>query len=167
MATYNARTAAVRVTRFERAFDGDGWWLAFACSDTALFNEVVAALKALPVNWREWMSQAPGGRAWWIADKALPRLWRILPGLAEYVADTAAAHRRDTCSDDMREAFAALHLLPSAPPDVVKAAFRALAKEMHPDVGGDTAATVRVNLAYERALACAEAPARRGRKGAA
>jgi hypothetical protein len=35
--------------------------------------------------------------------------------------------------------FAVLHLLPSAPPEVVDAAFRALAKTFHPDKGGDPA----------------------------
>jgi hypothetical protein len=163
---YDRSAADVRVTRFDRAPD-DGWWLAFACSDTERFAALVAAIRALPPHWREWAPNAPGGHAWWIADEAMSRLLRILPGLAEYAADRATAHCRDTCSDDTHEAFAALHLLPSAPPDVVKAAFRALAKAMHPDVGGDTAAMVRVSLAYERALAWAEAHERSGRKGVA
>ena len=44
--------------------------------------------------------------------------------------------------------YAALHLLPTAPPDVVKAAYRALATINHPDHGGDMVAMQRINTAY-------------------
>ncbi len=43
--------------------------------------------------------------------------------------------------------FAALHLLPSAPPALVEAAFRCLSKELHPDRGGQHEAMVRLNQA--------------------
>jgi DnaJ-class molecular chaperone len=46
------------------------------------------------------------------------------------------------------EPYAALHLLPTAPPDVVKAAYRALATAHHPDKGGDMVAMQRINRAY-------------------
>lgn len=45
--------------------------------------------------------------------------------------------------------YTELHLLPSAPPELVQAAYRVLAKTMHPDCGGDTASMQRVNAAYE------------------
>jgi hypothetical protein len=45
-------------------------------------------------------------------------------------------------------AYAALHLLPSAPPEVINAAYRALAKQVHPDSGGDTAKMQEINAAY-------------------
>jgi hypothetical protein len=44
--------------------------------------------------------------------------------------------------------YVALHLLPTAPPDVVKAAYRALATINHPDHGGDVVAMQQINLAY-------------------
>lgn len=47
------------------------------------------------------------------------------------------------------DAYAALHLLPSAPPDLVQAAYRVIAKQAHPDRGGSTEAMQRVNAAYE------------------
>jgi DnaJ-class molecular chaperone len=44
--------------------------------------------------------------------------------------------------------YAILHLLPSAPPELVAAAFRCLAKLHHPDVGGDAAAMRRLTDAH-------------------
>ncbi len=48
------------------------------------------------------------------------------------------------------DAFRELHLLPSAPASVVRAAYKALATEVHPDKpGGDTETMARVNSAFE------------------
>jgi len=49
--------------------------------------------------------------------------------------------------------YQTLHLLPSAPPEVVKAAYRALAVLNHPDKGGDEEQMKRLNEAYGRLLA--------------
>ncbi len=49
--------------------------------------------------------------------------------------------------------YVTLHLLPSAPPEVVKAAYRALAMKHHPDKGGDTATMQTINDAYRRLAA--------------
>ena len=43
--------------------------------------------------------------------------------------------------------FAILHLLPSAPPALVEAAFRCLSKELHPDLGGAHEGMVALNRA--------------------
>jgi hypothetical protein len=45
-------------------------------------------------------------------------------------------------------AYAELHLLPTAPPAVVKAAFRVLTLISHPDRGGSNDAQRRLNAAY-------------------
>ncbi len=55
--------------------------------------------------------------------------------------------RHDGAGSDIARAYAALHLLPTAPPEVVQAAHRALVKLHHPDAGGDHAAAVAVNQA--------------------
>ncbi len=49
--------------------------------------------------------------------------------------------------------YTALHLLPSAPAELVKAAYRTLAQIHHPDRGGDTEAMQRINDAYRRLAA--------------
>jgi hypothetical protein len=45
--------------------------------------------------------------------------------------------------------YQALHLLPSAPPELVKVAYRCLAQIHHPDKGGDTATMQRINDAFK------------------
>jgi curved DNA-binding protein CbpA len=49
--------------------------------------------------------------------------------------------------------YVTLHLLPSAPPEVVKAAYKALAVLNHPDKGGETEVMQRINDAYRRLAA--------------
>ena len=49
------------------------------------------------------------------------------------------------------DAYATLYLVPGAPPQIVKAAYRELAKLHHPDTsGGETTKMQRLNEAYER-----------------
>lgn len=45
--------------------------------------------------------------------------------------------------------YAALHLLPSAPPELIKAAYRRLAQIHHPDAGGTHERMVEINRAFE------------------
>ena len=45
--------------------------------------------------------------------------------------------------------FTALYLLPSAPPEVVRAAHKALAQMHHPDKGGDLRVMQVVNAAFD------------------
>src|SRR6266508_2478961 len=47
------------------------------------------------------------------------------------------------------DAFRALHLLDSAPTEVIKAAYKALALLHHPDAGGSQEHMTALNLAYE------------------
>jgi len=55
--------------------------------------------------------------------------------------------------------FATLHLLPSAPAFLVDTVYKALARQHHPDAGGDPERMKAVNLAYEAI--------RSGKRGAA
>lgn len=45
-------------------------------------------------------------------------------------------------------AYAVLGVAPTAPREVVEAAYRALAKKYHPDTGGDHRRMVEINTAY-------------------
>ncbi len=54
-----------------------------------------------------------------------------------------------TVSDPDSE-YLTLFVIPAAPPEVVKAAYRALSKLYHPDRGGDGAAMQRINEAYSQ-----------------
>ena len=54
---------------------------------------------------------------------------------------------QDAPCASLASAYGVLHLLPSAPPEVVTAAYRALATLHHPDRGGDATAMVQINQA--------------------
>lgn len=47
------------------------------------------------------------------------------------------------------DAWAVLHLRPTAPPELVDAAYRCLARLHHPDAGGDTVTMQRINGAVD------------------
>jgi hypothetical protein len=49
--------------------------------------------------------------------------------------------------------YALLHLIPGAPIEVVKAAYRAVALKAHPDTGGSDAQMKVINAAYEKLMA--------------
>jgi len=68
---------------------------------------------------------------------------------------------------DVRDALALLHVLPTANPELVKAAYRIASKTTHPDHGGSHAAMVELNRAYPTALEWVERRAGIGRAGAA
>jgi DnaJ-domain-containing protein 1 len=53
-------------------------------------------------------------------------------------------------SKGLDDPYAVLWLRPGAPPELVKAAYRTLAVQHHPDRGGDTAMMQAINAAYEQ-----------------
>lgn len=53
----------------------------------------------------------------------------------------------------LEDPYAVLHLLPSAPVEVARAAYRVLALKAHPDHGGDPGEMQRLNRAIEAILA--------------
>jgi len=67
-------------------------------------------------------------------------------GLEPEAGQRRARQAAGACEADR---YAALHLLPTAPPELVKAAYRCLAMLNHPDRGGDTRAMQVINEAYE------------------
>jgi hypothetical protein len=61
-------------------------------------------------------------------------------------------------SPALHEACVALHITPDAPVAVAEASFKALAKQHHPDVGGDTAVFQQLNAALATFKAFNEVP---------
>ncbi len=55
-------------------------------------------------------------------------------------------------SAPIADPYAVLHLLPTAPPAIIKAAWRELAKLLHPDHGGNSEQFRRAKEAYEMIL---------------
>jgi hypothetical protein len=105
----------------------------------------------------------PFAREWTASGKK----WRIAPDWADVaikvtrryfaVVETGKEHAHSQappCCDRAHYApesdYTKLHLLPSAPDEVIKAAYRALAMLYHPDRGGDVAKMQAINAAHER-----------------
>lgn len=66
------------------------------------------------------------------------------------VIDAAAGPGFDRGGDPREVALVVLHLRPSAPPELVDAAYRCLARLHHPDHGGSTATMQAINAAADR-----------------
>jgi len=112
---------------------------------------VVSGFKDYPARFRDY---APDdGKVWTIkppfAEDALRLILRYAPDAeVEYTRRTTGnptTRTRQAGSDH----FQVLHLLPSAPPELIDAAFRCLAKKAHPDVGGDAATMRRLTEAHD------------------
>jgi len=66
------------------------------------------------------------------------------------VIDAAAGPGFDRGENPREAALVVLHLLPSAPPELVTAAHKCLAKLNHPDRGGSTVTMQAINAAAEQ-----------------
>ena len=113
------------------------------------YNEwVISGLKyEIPGNQRQWDPQA---KVWYVDI-----VWavRAIGILQENFDDVEVIHDRGTTPPPpIRKtdpSFAALHLLPSAPPELIDAAYRCLSWLNHPDVGGSTSAMQKINAAHD------------------
>jgi hypothetical protein len=110
-------------------------------------------------------SYNPATREWFVDEDATGRMRRWLDYCRANLYAEVEWLDGETDADPEREwtppppkpkavdPYVTLHLLPSAPPEVVKAAYRALAVLNHPDKGGDEEQMKRLNDAYGRLLA--------------
>ncbi len=109
-------------------------------------------------------SYEPTTRRWFVDEDAYDQLFQWL----DYAhAELGARVEWQTSSDRKREKppepppakpkasdpHTTLWLLPGAPAELIKQAYRVLAKLNHPDHGGDTEAMQRINDAYRRLAA--------------
>jgi hypothetical protein len=110
---------------------------------------VVDSLKAeIPPDCRGWN---PDARAWWINPNWCGVAVRILRSAFDHVDVTGEAWQRaaEPPPNTALAAFHDLHLLPSAPPEIVTIVYRELAKLHHPDRGGDIVRMQRINAAFD------------------
>ncbi len=137
---------------------GGDFWFTLKISNRETFMDAIERLKNnVPAKWRMYDAE---NRMWCVAEIARPRL-------DDWVSHMQAAHDVEIAWRELDEAntepepkprtapdaFAVLHLLPTAPPEVVRASYLALAKKIHPDHGGSTAQMQRINEAYRQLAA--------------
>jgi hypothetical protein len=175
----------LRLSHLEPTRDG-GWLINFSCPDRARFHLALDEMKRLIS--RHDREYDPRQRCWWLASDAdLLRLDRLFPDLRQQMREAKAgvweAAQRPAPPPTLRldaataAALDMLYLTPGAPRTVAQAAYRALAREHHPDHGGTTERMRDLNAAYEQVCAWYDrqvAPQephtnsrRRGGKGAA
>jgi DnaJ-domain-containing protein 1 len=129
-----------------------GLWVALQ-GEAGRFDVALEALKQeIPRRFRKF---DPARRRWFIDKdcqaelKRWARRMRFEVG-ADVIYEEKAGHARSPAGHRLSDAYATLHLLPNAPPELVKAAYRCLAMIHHPDRGGETEAMQRINSAYAR-----------------
>ena len=109
---------------------------------------VVAELKRVVPAWLR--SYDPDSRTWMVDGRYVHLVYHVLAQVFGAVdiegSRTGTSDHRQSASGD---SYQVLHLLPSAPPELVSAAHRCLAKLNHPDAGGSTATMQAINSAVE------------------
>ena len=125
------------------------------CIDT-LKSAIAPDMRSYNPATREWFvdEDATGRMRRWL-DYCRANLYAEVEWLdGEAYADPEAEWKpRKTERPKPVDPYQTLHLLPSAPPEVVKAAYRALAVLNHPDKGGETEVMQRINDAYKQLAA--------------
>ncbi len=124
------------------------------------FGDAIDTLKrSVPPNLREF---EPDSKTWFVSTAGRTYLDAWLGHMS--VAHSASVEwlSTDETSSDTHErahppakvdAYTTLYLLPDAPVEVVRAAYKALAIKHHPDLGGDVRAMQNINAAYKQLAA--------------
>ncbi len=118
-------------------------------ADTNAFTYAISELKGIiPVAFRNY---EPTNKTWIITnwgclDEWLDELRSVYAVETEYDNEQP---RRPPPPQSIASPFQTLYLLPNAPPEVVKAAYKALAKIHHPDARGNSEKMIEINRAFE------------------
>jgi hypothetical protein len=83
------------------------------------------------------------------AERAVALMRETFAAVVEYGADRTATSPPDPTRRDDPD-LAVLHLLPSAPPELIETAYRCLSKLCHPDKGGEHDGMLELNEAITR-----------------
>jgi hypothetical protein len=111
--------------------------------------DLVESLKArVPGHARKY---DPITKAWTVTAMYVPvAFWLMVETFGDVeIVDTASAGSADRDRHAGEDPWTILHLRPTAPPELVTAAHRCLAKLHHPDRGGTTAVMQEINAAAE------------------
>ena len=135
-----------------------GFHIKLQSDDQGAFRLAIETLKSFVRA--DYRSYHPPTKKWSVDEGAANSLFRWLDHLRAYLSGVQVEWQYP--EEESREwrppprpkaqaedPYATLHLLPTAPVEVVRAAFRALAGLHHPDRGGDGEHMRRVNAAYE------------------
>lgn len=99
----------------------------------------------IPLPFRVWAAE---DKYWKVFGKAYQRLTLVICE-AYFSVMTEEEQTNDDAHYSNSHHYSTLHLLPSAPKELIRAAWICLAKLYHPDYGGDQEAMKLINRAYE------------------
>jgi len=108
----------------------------------------------IPWQFREWR---PEKKVWWVRSDYIADAITICNHYYDHVVRSSYEHEekppppppKRPSSKQYKGPHATLYLLPEAPTEVVKAAYRALSKKLHPDLGGSNGEMQELNRAYK------------------
>jgi len=110
---------------------------------------VVAEIKRVVPAWLR--SYDPDSKTWTVAGRYVHLVYHVL---AQVFGDVDVEGSRtgpaDRGGDPREAALVVLHLRPTAPPELVDAAYKCLARLHHPDRGGSTITMQAINAAAEQ-----------------
>jgi|SRR5690554_1440705 len=89
--------------------------------------------RSVPPLYRQFDSDSG---TWYVHDKHAESVKQIMYSVGPVTID--------------EDPWALLHLRPGAPQAIIKAVWRELAKELHPDKGGDPQQFIKVKAAYDK-----------------
>ena len=99
--------------------------------------------RIIPSGARKWL---PERMVWWVASKFKDEALEICKEYFQVVFENEEGKPRAPKEGNYR----ALFLIPGAPKELVKAAYRSLALLYHPDKGGDGEKMKEINEAYNQ-----------------
>ncbi len=112
---------------------------------------LVQRIKGIPIRYRRY--DPDDDHSWQVwspyVDSALRAFFDFHMGAPGYDEEPPRSYTKPHAWQGSGDPYAILHLQPTAPRSVVDAAYRALAKENHPDIGGDPAIMRRLTEAHE------------------
>ncbi len=110
---------------------------------------VVAEIKrAVPAPLRTY---DPDSKTWTVAGRYVHAVYHVLArAFGEVDVEGARSGAADHGRQSRDDPWVILHLRPTAPPELVSAAHKVLARLHHPDAGGSTALMQRINGAVEQ-----------------
>jgi hypothetical protein len=118
-------------------------------ADTNAFTYAISELKEIvPVAFRNY---EPTKKTWIITDWGCLDEWidELRSVYTVEIEDDDEQQSRPPPPQSIASPFQTLYLLPNAPPEVIKAAYKALAKIHHPDARGNSEKMVAINRAFE------------------
>jgi hypothetical protein len=127
----------------------DGYSVKLSAPDREAFGFAIQTLKEIvPATLR---SYTPAEKIWVINDWDYLNMWlaELNASFTVGVVWERESSRAPPPTQSIASPFQTLHLLPDAPPELVKAAYKTLAKIHHPDARGDSEKMVAINRAFE------------------